>query len=49
MSLALWLRGIFQHEFGVAPTEMEWFVERRPGKSVGDIFGFKPPSNVRYS
>ena len=47
MSLALWLRGIFQHEFGINPSDMEWFVERSPGKSVGDIFGFKPPSNVR--
>ncbi|MHB8566361.1 MAG: ABC transporter substrate-binding protein [Nitrososphaerales archaeon] len=47
MSLALWLRGIFQHEFGVHPSEMEWFVERGPGKGVGDTFGFKPPSNVK--
>jgi 4,5-dihydroxyphthalate decarboxylase len=47
MSLALWLRGIFLHEFGISPSDVEWFVERRPGKGVGDIFGFKPPSNVR--
>lgn len=47
MSLALWLRGIFQHEFGVNPSDMEWYVERGPGKSIGEILGFKPPSNIR--
>ena len=25
---ALWARGFFQHEYGVAPTDVEWWMER---------------------
>lgn len=47
MSLALWLRGIFQHEYGVLPTDIEWYVERAPDKGVGATFGFTPPSTAK--
>lgn len=47
MSLALWLRGILKHEFGVNPSDMEWYIERRPGRGVGDTFGFKPPTSAK--
>lgn len=47
MSMALWLRGIFEHEFGVRPSEMDWYVERAPGSGIGDTFGFKPPSDAK--
>jgi len=46
MSFALWLRGILLHEFGVAPSDLEWFLERSPRDRVGDSIGFSPPSNV---
>jgi len=47
MTLALWLRGILEHEFGVRPSDMEWFIERRPGRGVGDTFGLKPPQSAK--
>ena len=43
---ALWTRGILQHEFGVAPTEMEFFMERTPDHSHGGATGFRPPPGV---
>ena len=27
---AIWARGVLQHEFGVQPREIEWFMERNP-------------------
>jgi 4,5-dihydroxyphthalate decarboxylase len=45
----IWIRGILQHEFGVAPHEMEWFMERTPAKSHGGSTGFTPPPGVRFS
>src|SRR4026209_29689 len=43
---ALWIRGALQHEFGVAPKDMEFWMERPPSKSHGGATGFKPPSGV---
>ncbi len=43
---ALWARGILQHEFGVEPREMEFFMERTPEHSHGGATGFKPPKGV---
>src|ERR1700693_3502529 len=36
---ALWARGVLQHEFGVAPKEMEFWMERTPEKSHGGATG----------
>jgi 4,5-dihydroxyphthalate decarboxylase len=44
---AIWSRGILQHEFGVAPGEIEWFMERNPDKSHGGATGFRAPQGVR--
>jgi len=44
---ALWARGALQHEFGVSPTEMEWFMERTAERSHGGATGFQPPAGVR--
>jgi 4,5-dihydroxyphthalate decarboxylase len=44
---AMWTRGILQHEFGVRPTEIEWYVERPFDKSHGGASGFEPPPGVR--
>lgn len=46
---ALWSRGILEHEFGVSPREVEWFMERGPDKSHGGATGFKPPQGVRLN
>lgn len=46
---ALWARGILQHEFGVAPHEIEWFMERTEALSHGVATGFRPPSGVRIN
>ena len=43
---ALWTRGILQHEFGVKPTEMEFWMERVPSHSHAGSVGFKPPPGV---
>src|SRR5207248_11403825 len=43
---ALWTRGILQHEFGVSPTEMEFWMERVPSHSHAGGVGFKPPKGV---
>jgi len=43
---ALWTRGVLQHEFGTAPTEMEFFMERTPDHSHGGATGFRPPPGV---
>jgi 4,5-dihydroxyphthalate decarboxylase len=43
---ALWGRGVLQHEFGVRPKDMEFWMERTPEKSHGGATGFKPPPGV---
>ena len=43
---ALWTRGVLQHEFGVEPKDMEFWMERVPEVSHGGSTGFKTPSGV---
>ncbi len=43
---ALWSRGVLQHEFGVRPQDMEFWMERPPSRSHGGATGFKPPPGV---
>ncbi|HEY2186838.1 MAG TPA: PhnD/SsuA/transferrin family substrate-binding protein [Xanthobacteraceae bacterium] len=43
---ALWARGALQHEFGVAPKDMEFWMERPPSHSHGGATGFVPPAGV---
>ena len=43
---ALWTRGILQHEFGVKPAEMEFWMERVPSHSHAAGVGFRPPAGV---
>lgn len=45
----VWTRGILQHEFGVDPRELEWFMERTPERSHGSSTGFTPPPGIRFS
>jgi 4,5-dihydroxyphthalate decarboxylase len=46
---AIWSRGVLQHEFGVHPREIEWFMERNPDKSHGGATGFTAPTGVRVN
>jgi 4,5-dihydroxyphthalate decarboxylase len=43
---ALWGRGVLQHEFGVAPKDMVFWMERTPEMSHGGATGFKAPPGV---
>ena len=43
---ALWTRGVLEHEFGVEPKDMEFWMERVPEVSHGGSTGFKAPPGV---
>jgi 4,5-dihydroxyphthalate decarboxylase len=43
---ALWTRGILENEFGVAPRDMTFLMERIPTRSHASAIGFKSPSGV---
>jgi 4,5-dihydroxyphthalate decarboxylase len=43
---ALWARGALQHEFGVEPRHMEFWMERNPSHSHAGALGFTPPPGV---
>jgi len=45
---ALWSRGVLKHEFGVDPTDIEWWMERTPERSHGGATGFQPPAGVKF-
>jgi len=43
---ALWTRGILRHEWGVTPSDIDWWMEREPSHSHGGATGFEPPPGV---
>jgi 4,5-dihydroxyphthalate decarboxylase len=43
---ALWTRGVLENEFGIAPSDMTFFMERVPGRSHAGAIGFKAPPGV---
>lgn len=43
---ALWTRGVLEHEFGVAPRDMQFWMERDPSHSHRGAIGFTPPPGV---
>lgn len=43
---ALWIRDALTHEFGVAPKDMEFWMERGASQSHGAGTGYKPPEGV---
>jgi 4,5-dihydroxyphthalate decarboxylase len=44
---ALWLRAVLQHDFGVDPRSIHWFMERGEELSHGGATGFTPPPGIR--
>jgi 4,5-dihydroxyphthalate decarboxylase len=46
---AVWTRGALQHEFGVAPQDVHWFMERTRELSHGGSTGFEPPAGITLS
>src|SRR5256884_7122198 len=47
MTAAVWLRGLFQHEYSIAPEEIHWIQagEENPGRK--DRIDFEMPAGVR--
>jgi len=47
MTAAVWLRGLFQHEYGIPPSEIHWIQagEEEPGRR--DRVDFEMPAGVR--
>ena len=47
MTAAVWLRGLFQHEYGISPSEIHWIQagEENPGRK--DRVDFEMPAGVR--
>jgi 4,5-dihydroxyphthalate decarboxylase len=43
---ALWNRGILENEFGIAPKDMTFFMERLPTRSHAGAIGFEAPAGV---
>jgi 4,5-dihydroxyphthalate decarboxylase len=43
---ALWTRGILENEFGIAPKDMTFFMERLPARSHAGAIGFAAPPGV---
>ncbi len=43
---AIWSRGVLEHEFGVKPSDVTWYMERTPEVSHGGATGFQPPPGV---
>jgi 4,5-dihydroxyphthalate decarboxylase len=46
MTSALWTRGVLDDEFGVAPTDMIFFMERLPARCHAGAIGFNAPPGV---
>jgi 4,5-dihydroxyphthalate decarboxylase len=45
---ALWSRGTLQHEFGVTPLEIDWYIERTEEMSHASATGFQPPKGLKF-
>jgi 4,5-dihydroxyphthalate decarboxylase len=43
---ALWTRGVLENEFGIAPGDMTFSMERVPARSHAGAIGFKAPPGV---
>ena len=43
---ALWTRGVLESEFGIAPSDMTFFMERVPERSHAGAINFKAPPGI---
>ncbi len=43
---AVWLRAVLEHDFGVKPSSISWFMERGESTSHGGATGFAPPMGI---
>jgi 4,5-dihydroxyphthalate decarboxylase len=48
-SAALWIRGVLQHEYGIAPQDMEWVQTRGRTYSHTGASGTVPPVKLTYA
>lgn len=46
---AVWLRAVLEHDFGVRPRDIHWYMERGEAFSHGGATGFRPPPGVRIA
>lgn len=46
VTAAVWLRDALERDFGVAPKDMKWYMERRKSLSHGGETSFKAPEGV---
>lgn len=47
-TMAVWIRGILQHDFGVSQYDVEWYMERTEDLSHGGATRFQPPPGIRF-
>src|SRR6266542_3068456 len=45
---SLWVRGILEHDFGVAQYKVHWYMERSEELSHGGATGFTPPQGISF-
>jgi len=45
---ALWARGVLEHDFGVSPYKVHWYMERTDELSHGGATGFTPPPGISF-
>jgi 4,5-dihydroxyphthalate decarboxylase len=46
MTGAVWMRGIFRDEFGIAAEDLVWHEERPEERNIGAALGYRPPPPV---
>jgi 4,5-dihydroxyphthalate decarboxylase len=47
-TMALWIRGVLEHDFGVSQYDIDWYMERSEEMSHGGATSFSPPSGIRF-
>jgi 4,5-dihydroxyphthalate decarboxylase len=47
-TMALWIRGILEHDFGVSQYDIEWYMERSQELSHGGATAFTPPEGIKF-
>jgi 4,5-dihydroxyphthalate decarboxylase len=47
-TMAVWIRGILEHDFGVSQYDVDWYMERTDALSHGGATGFTPAPGIRF-